>query len=151
MGTVLSPHFSLEEMTFSDYAVRHDIRNEPDARQTASLSALAVNVLEPARRALGPIRVTSGYRCPELNAAIGGAPASQHTLGEAADCIPMEVGLLALFNWLRRQAPFDQLIWEFGQWIHVSFKRQGPERLSVLRAVRRNGRTVYEPMGPEVP
>jgi zinc D-Ala-D-Ala carboxypeptidase len=149
--TMLSPHFSLEEMTDSDTAVRFGIRNEPDAEQLANLTALCMNVLEPARVALGPIRVSSGLRVPELNAAIGGSRTSQHMQGEAADVVPGGVGpvsLAMLFGWLFYHTPFDQLIWEFDRWIHVSHRRGGPQRHQLLRAFRRDGRVVYAPMPP---
>jgi zinc D-Ala-D-Ala carboxypeptidase len=145
----LSEHFTLEELTYSEVATRRGIRNEPTARELANLTALAVNVLEPARRALGPIRVTSGLRVPEVNALIGGSRTSQHMRGEAADIIPVTASLAMLFGWLFYNAPVDQVIFEFGRWIHVSHRRNGPQRRELLLAVRRDGRTVYEPM--EVP
>lgn len=145
----LSPHFARWEFTVSQTAVRRGIGNMPPPEAWENLEALALRVLEPARVACGPIRVTSGYRSPLLNSAIGGADSSQHTKGEAADIIPYRVPLPVLFRWLYENAPFDQLIWEFGEWIHVSHRRTGPQRGSVLLAHKREGRTAYAKMEHE--
>ena len=76
---MLSEHFSLEEMTRSGEALRRKIDNEPAAGQVENLRQLCLNVLEPVRRRFGATRITSGYRCPELNEAVGGVADSQHT------------------------------------------------------------------------
>ena len=82
----LTDHFSLEEMTFSETAVRHGLNNKPDAASRQNLLELCENMLEPIREiAGGPINVTSGYRSPTLNSIIAGAPDSQHKTGQAAD------------------------------------------------------------------
>ena len=79
-------HFTLDELTSSATAQRKGIANVPDATATAHLIRLVRQVLDPARSALGkPITVNSGYRCPQLNKAVGGAPKSYHLLGRAAD------------------------------------------------------------------
>ena len=84
--TQLSPHFTLREFIVSGVALRRHIDNTPaDPAVVDHLRLLAEKVLEPLRRHFGVIRITSGYRCPRLNAAVGGRPASQHLRGEAAD------------------------------------------------------------------
>ena len=140
----MSQNFQLAELTFSDMAVRHGLDNTPGPMEIAALDALCDHVLEPARAALGPIHVNSGYRSPAVNAMVGGAPSSQHMQGEAADLRPVNVSLRELFEWLWANAPTDQLIWEYGQWVHVSYVRDEPGRRMLMAAHRVTGMgTVY--------
>ena len=82
----LSEHFKLSEFTKSITAERLGINNKPGYEQVLAMKHLCREVLEPLRRHYGhPIRITSGYRCEELNRAVGGVGRSQHMLGEAAD------------------------------------------------------------------
>ncbi len=147
--TKLTDNFSLAELTQSITAANRGIDNTPTAVVIMNLRALAQKVLQPAREHLGaPITVSSGYRSPKLNKVIGGAKHSQHKLGEAADIICENNGLV--FNFIMNHLEFDQLIWEFGneqqpQWIHVSFSRT-QNRGEVLRAFKENSKTVYEPL-----
>ena len=126
-------HFTIAELTRSATARRLGIDNTPPASAVRALRALVDDVLDPLREAWGgPIRVNSGYRCPELNKAVGGTPSSQHQHGEAAD---ITVGsrsanrrLLALIK--RLDLPVDQCIDEKGfRWIHVSHRRGRNRRL----------------------
>lgn len=134
----LSSNFSLREFTRSATAIRNGWSNEPGPMELAALMALVNNVLQPARDLLvAPINVSSGYRSPQLNAAIGGATSSQHLKGEAAD-ISAGAKTAELFYLIRDRLPFDQLIWELGtdarpEWIHVSYKQNGTNRGQVLR------------------
>jgi hypothetical protein len=108
---------------------------------------VAEECFEPARAHFGPLRITSFYRSPELNKAIGGAAKSQHMLGEAIDIDHDDN--MALFHWLKANVIFDQIICEYPDatgepaWVHVSY-RDSP-RHNVLVAVKVNGRTVYRP------
>ena len=148
----LTAHFSREEMSRSRTATRRGIDNTPPDWVWTNLEALCENVLEPARMALGPIRVTSGYRSPDVNYAVGGSPTSQHMTGEAADVEPptsASYSMGDLLRWIRKNAPFDQLIWEFGEWVHVSHKRTGRNRAQVLLAYKHEGKTVYKPLTEE--
>ena len=116
-------YFTLTELIRSSTAIRHGIDNTPDAETIKRLEALVENVLDPLREAYGkPITVTSGYRCPRLNRAVGGAANSQHIKGEAADITagsPSEN--LYIYN-LLKNLPIDQAINERkGSWIHVSY------------------------------
>lgn len=146
----LTEHFQRWEFTSSETAVRRAISNAPSADQWLNLKALAENVLEPARAAEGPLYVTSGYRSPALNVAIGGAVDSQHMKGEAADIIPYKGTLHGLFKTIYFSPwAWDQLIIEFETWIHVSHSRVGFQRHEALLATRRNGRKVYVPLHDE--
>jgi len=145
----LTKHFDRSEFVISQTAIRHGIDNTPTPDAWDNLEALAVSILEPARVALGPLRITSGYRCSALNAMIGGAAHSQHIVGEAADVIPVDCSLGDLFRWLAANAPFDQLIFEFAQWVHVSHIRTGTPRGETLLAWRHDGRTKYTPLDDE--
>lgn len=119
----LTEHFSLEEMTFSETAVRHGLDNRPDARSIRNLTARCKELLEPIRElAGGPINLTYGYRSPSMNSVVGGSLNSQHMAGEAADINCPLLNPRALFERIRNSdVNFDQLIKEFGSWVHVSF------------------------------
>lgn len=120
---ILSPHFTLEEMTESAYAARNSIDNTPGPEIVERLRELCDSVLEPVRRQFGPVRVTSGYRCPALNEGIGGAMRSQHMFGQAADIKVAGVTAYDVCRWLELSGvPFDSLIHEFGSWTHVSHR-----------------------------
>lgn len=141
----LAPNFALAEMILSRTAHRRGIDNTPPAAAVKALRELAQNVLQPVRDHFArPVIVTSGYRSPALNRAIGGSPTSQHTQGEAADFTVAGVSNLEVARWIVANLPFDQLIYEFGEagWLHVSYSADRTRR-QVLRAVKRNGRTVY--------
>lgn len=138
---MLTEHFTLEEMTFSQTAVRRGIDNRPSAPANAALHALCTSILEPIRAHYGrPVHVSSGFRSVALNVAIGGAAASQHCLGEAADITVSGVDNLSLAKWIRDNLPFDQVIME-GAWVHVSY---GPRaRRQALTAHFGKGPTTY--------
>jgi hypothetical protein len=143
------PNFSLAELTRSERATREGIPNDPTALHKANLAALAWRILQPLRDGLGvPIKVTSGYRSPLLNSKTPGSSAtSQHSAGEAADLVSADNK--AMFDYIREHLPFDQLIFEFGSdkqpdWVHVSY-RAVKQRGIVLRAVKKGGKTIYQP------
>ncbi len=143
---LLSPHFSLREFEASESAARHGIDNTMPVALYPSAIALCENLLEPARAELGPLRINSGYRSKLLNSLIGGVAHSQHTKGEAADVIPLDpdVSLGDLFRFFYfSDFPWDQIIWEFGTWIHASHVLTGTPRRSALSASRIGGKTVY--------
>lgn len=146
----LSKDLTLEEVTHSGTAEKHGIKNDNMTAATLeNLKALAISVFQPARDKLGPIRVSSGYRSPELNKVIGGATHSQHSVGEALDLQGIKVPNHEIFDFIRKNLVFDQLIWEFGDhkepdWVHVSFKRTGTNRKMILKSVKSGGKTLYE-------
>lgn len=124
----LTDHFSLEELMASDSAARAGIDNSPPSSLMENMQTLAEG-LEQVRTALGglPIHVNSGYRCPALNARVGGAPDSRHMLGLAADILCPEFGppLTVCKAVAQSGIAFDQIIHEFGRWCHVSFTPAG--------------------------
>ena len=129
----LSNNFRLSEFTRSDTAKRLGIENEcSSVEQVLNLAYLCHMVLQPLRDKFGPIRITSGYRQPKLNGAVGGASNSQHMRGEAADIhLPSVEKGLEYIAFLKTLPVLDQLIWERNGdicWIHVSAKRLGKNR-----------------------
>ena len=135
----LSNNFRLSEFTRSDTAKRLGIENEcSSVEQVLNLAYLCHTVLQPLRDRFGPIRINSGYRCPELNKAVGGVANSQHMRGEAADIhLPTKETGLEYLNFLKTLPVIDQLIWERSAsgtyWIHVSARRLGKNRRQELR------------------
>lgn len=142
----LSANFQLSEFIHSDKANALGIDNTPTDEIVGWLKVLCKTILQPARDALGPLVISSGYRCPALNRAVGGSDTSGHKLGFCADVLPVKVGKLAFAKWVTQNAPFDQVILEFGDikepaWIHVSCDPR--RRSQILRIL--NGGT-YEPV-----
>ena len=150
----LSKNLTLAEVTKSTTAKRLGIDNTPDEWTTENLRQVAINVFQPLRSAFGtPIYVSSGYRSAELNTAIGGSTRSQHVEGRALDLDADVYGGCTnsqIFNWIKENVEFDQLIWEFGDddnpdWVHVSYVYDGINRKRCLKACRDdNGKTYYE-------
>lgn len=120
-------YFTISELTKSATAQRLGIDNTASPEVASNLTALVHNVLDPLREAWGaPIIVTSGYRSPKLNSAVGGAKSSQHLKGEAADIRTVSdkpSDNKKLFDLIiKLKLPYDQLIDEYGyNWIHVSY------------------------------
>lgn len=154
MPEMLSPHLSLAEVTVSDTAKRLGIDNTPPPGHVANLKLLAAVIFEPIREHFGvPIHVSSGYRSKALNDATPGASASsQHSKGEALDLDQDGKGTgvtnRMVFEFIRANLPYDQLIYEGGDdaspdWVHVSYsaaKRRG----EVLKMRRVDGKARYE-------
>jgi hypothetical protein len=121
----LSTNFTLDEFTHSQTAARLNIDNDPPADIAANLKSLAY-ALEEVRTLLGgrPILISSAYRSPALNTAVGGSKRSQHVLGEAVDFTCPSFGTPDdIVKALQASAiPYHQCIREFGRWVHLSFK-----------------------------
>jgi hypothetical protein len=150
----LSKNLALSEVTRSETAKRKGISNMPTPEHIENFKLLAEKVFQPIRDHFGvPIRISSGYRSKELNTAIGGSLSSQHCQGEAID-IDMDgttVTNAEIFNYIKDNLNFDQLIWEFGtdtnpDWVHVSYDSSGKQRKQILKAKRAaGGKTTYVP------
>lgn len=140
----LSEHFSLDEFTLSQTAVRNGILNVPDEFAINNLKALSLNVLEPIRKALGKeIHISSGYRSHRVNKLIGGATNSQHVYGMAADISAKGMTTEELYIFIKTSGiSFDQLIQEFDRWVHVSYSIS-KNRNQCLRAKRVSGKVKY--------
>lgn len=142
----LSPDFTLAELLHSQTAIRRGIDNTPTSAIVAELQRLAREILQPLRDQLGrPIVVSSGYRSPALNRAVGGSPNSAHMQGRAADITcpgvkPREVCLAIV----ELRLPFDQVLLEGGAWCHVAIAGEGVEpRRQQLTAIFGPGGTQY--------
>jgi zinc D-Ala-D-Ala carboxypeptidase len=139
----LSKHVTLKEFQASGLATLRNLNNQMSESQIASAKLLCENVFEPLRLYLNtPIKISSGFRCLQVNRLIGGSATSQHTKGEAMDLQINAKG----FNFIKDKLEFDQLIWEFGNdeqpsWVHVSFSSRN--RKQVLKASKKNGKTIY--------
>jgi zinc D-Ala-D-Ala carboxypeptidase len=120
----ISEHISLSEAIDSPTAKRLKIDNTPSASILSNMQLVAITCFEPLRKWYGkPIKINSFYRCPQLNTAVGGSPTSQHAKGQAID---ISAGSKEenekLFNWLKDNVVFDQLINEYDfTWVHVSY------------------------------
>ena len=133
----LSEHFSLDEATYSETAIRMHINNQPDERQLENMKS-AANQLEAVRNVTGALRVNSWLRLPDVNVAVGGSKVSSHMDGWAIDCSSTAHTPYALCQIvLKNNIKFDQCIHEFGKWMHLSF---APE-------MRQQSLTIYKPEG----
>lgn len=145
----LSKNFTLAEITHSNTAKRLGIKNEPNKKHLQNIQQLISGVVQPLRSAIGPIRVSSGYRSPNLNRAIGGSTKSQHCRGQALDLQFWERGEMnnkKIYDWILSSGiEFDQMINEFDySWIHISFNEE-KNRKQVLEAYKdEDGDTKYK-------
>jgi len=140
----LSENFNLNEFTISQVAERHGYRNEPNEKQIGNLRLLCVSVLQPLREIINvPIFINSGFRSFDVNVAVGGRFNSQHLEGKAVDFIVHSLALVDVFNVICQRLSFDQLIYEFGKWIHVSWNGES-NRKDVMISRKVHGKTVYE-------
>lgn len=147
----ISDHISYGEAIKSNTALRLNIKNQPDDYQISNMVGIAHNIFEPLREYVGgPIKINSMFRCEELNRAIGGSSRSQHCEGRAID-LDDTFGYKTnaeMFEYIRKNLNFDQLIWEFGDdnnpaWVHVSYIAEDGNRKRVMRAEKINGKTNY--------
>ena len=141
---MLSKYFSLEEMIFSQTAVRNGIDNTPGVNEIENLKRLCSELLDPLCDVLGlNIRVSSGYRSATLNKKIGGAANSQHVKGQAADINAEGLTANELYEKIKIGSAlnFDQLIQEFDSWVHISWAVN--PRCECLIAKKIGGKTAY--------
>ena len=145
----ISEHITYKEATASNKAKQLGISNTPNEKELRAMKLLADKVFEPLRKWYGkPIQVTSFFRSAKINKAIGGSATSQHSLGQAID-IDTVSDNKKLFDYIKDNLTFDQLIWEYGNdnapdWVHVSYS-EIRNRKQILRATKSGGKTVYLP------
>lgn len=153
----ISEHLDLSELVRSESAKRNGIINNPTPAHLINLKLLAEKVFEPIRKNFRcPIHISSAYRSKELNSFVKGSANSQHCTGEALD---LDMGDSAngvtnkmVFDYIKDNIEFDQLIWEFGtkenpDWVHVSYESTGKQRKQILRATKVNGKSTYNTYG----
>ena len=159
----LTKNFTLHELTKSNTALRLGLNNEPTKEGIIKLRLLAANLLQPLRNAVGSMRITSGYRSPELSKAIGSSSNSQHCRYEAIDCQYVSRGKmdnLKIYNALiDLDLDYDQCILEFGSptptasldtdypaWIHLSWKVVDNRKQTLVAYKDDNNKTKYRPL-----
>lgn len=146
----LSKNFSLQELTKSSSAIRLGLDNTPGDDEINNLRTLCEEVLQPVRDYYGmPVVINSGYRSPQVNAAIGGSRTSEHCKGMAADIEIPGIPNADLATWIKEHLRFRQLILEFytpgvpdSGWVHVSFDPADLKQ-EIMTASRQGGKTVY--------
>ena len=148
--TKISKHITYKEGVNSATAIRNGIKNEPNETQIKAMKELSKKVFEPMRVHFDqPIRVNSFFRSIALNKRIGGTGTSQHCKGEAIDLeATNELTNKQMFDYIKDNLDFDQLIWEFGttkepDWVHVSYVSKKENRNRVLKAVK-DGSPMYQ-------
>ena len=156
----LSKNFTLNELTYSSTALRCGIGNEPSKEGILKLTLLATSVLQLLRDRIGALRITSGYRSPQLSEAIGSSSNSQHCRYEAVDLQYVKLGKmdnLAIYNALiDLDLDYDQCILEFGKnteyvdgepaWIHLSWKISDNRKQTLVAYKDINNKTKYRPL-----
>lgn len=124
-----APNFRYREFIRSQTATRLGISNEPTEEHWKNIERLAARVLQPIRNRFGPLRITSGYRSPELNTAIGGSPYSNHCRGQAADIEPTnaDIELIEVVRFIHDTLEFRTVIAEYFPegWVHVDYREGG--------------------------
>jgi len=138
----ISKHISYKEATHSNHAEKYDLSNKPKAEHIKNMELVAEKVFEPLREwSKAPIKVNSMFRSLELNKGIGGSATSSHLSGNAIDITSLGGKTnLEMFNYIKDNLDFDQLIWEFGVeplWLHVSYVNEKDNRKQVLRTQRK--------------
>ena len=145
----ISKYIGYKEATRTDV---RNVKNVPNADQLSAMRYVASRVFDPVREYVGgALFVSSFFRSQIVNKAIGGSLSSQHCKGEAIDidCDVYGNGTnKEVFEYIKENLPFDQLIWEFGDndnpdWVHVSLRRDNKNRKQILRAIKNGGKTSY--------
>jgi|TARA_R100000479_G_scaffold167108_1_gene107345 hypothetical protein len=151
---MISKHISEKEATKSVTALRLGIDNTPNGDALANMKELAEKIFEPLREWVGgPIKINSFYRSVALNEAIGGSSKSQHCCKGGSSAIDIDdiyghKTNKEMFEWVKENLDFDQMIWEFGNednpdWVHISYVSEDKNRNRILKAVRDDGKTKY--------
>jgi zinc D-Ala-D-Ala carboxypeptidase len=146
----LTKNFTLEEMTKSETALRHDLENTPNEQEISAMKLLAEKVLQPVRDHFGKgVKVNSGFRHQDVNQKVGGSRNSDHTRGQACDIEIPGIPNAELAEWIKDNLEYNQLILEFytpgvpdSGWVHVSYIPEDNKK-QVLTATKKDGKTVY--------
>ena len=143
--TRLTEHFTLEELIRSDIALKLGVENKPNNSQYKNLINLAV-FLEQVRKLIGkPIIISSGFRCLEVNAAVGGRPNSDHLYGRAADTKVQSLTIKQYFKLLAdSDLQYDKIIIEFNRWVHISIPPEDKPARRMKLIIDQHGERVYE-------
>tara|TARA_R110001583_G_scaffold194430_1_gene365298 strand:+ start:19 stop:516 length:498 start_codon:yes stop_codon:yes gene_type:complete len=157
----LSKNFTLKELTYSATALRLGIDNKPTKEGVMKLTLLATELLQPLRNEVGSIRITSGYRSPQLSEVIGSSSNSQHCRYEAVDMQFVQrnkMDNLSIYNTLiELDLDYDQCILEFGNateyvdptypaWVHLSWKISDNRKQTLIAYKDINNKTKYRPL-----
>ena len=138
----ISKHITYREAVRSEYAIRKGVDNIPSCIELDAMREVAINIFEPVREWVGgPVFVSSFFRNGRVNRGVGGSSRSQHMRGQAID---MDMDIFGgktnaqVFNWIKKNLDFDQLIWEFGSktnpaWVHCSYKLPIKNRHSIIK------------------
>jgi zinc D-Ala-D-Ala carboxypeptidase len=134
----LTKNFTLEEMTKSETALRHDLENTPGEQEISAMKLLAEKVLQPVRDHFGKgVKVNSGFRNQDVNQKVGGSRNSDHTRGQACDIEIPGIPNAELAEWIKDNLEYNQLILEFytpgvpdSGWVHVSLHPRGQQKAS---------------------
>ena len=132
----ISKYISYQEATTSQTAVRKGIKNEPGDNELLAMQLVGIRVFDVIREHFKtPLRVSSFYRSPILNKAVGGAPFSQHVKGQAIDIQGTgKVTNKMIFDYIKENLDFDQLINEYNySWVHVSYVSKEKNRKQILK------------------
>ncbi len=132
-----APNFTYGELLRSSTASRLGIKNIPNEEQLKCIELVSTNILQPVRSKFGPIRITSGFRSPELCLKIGSTTSSNHTRGQAVDFEPYDnkISLYSIFEWIHDNCEFRELIAEFfpDGWVHAAFRAEGNDKIVKLK------------------
>jgi len=150
---LLSNNFTLQELIYSDIAIRRGMNNEPNEEQINNLKSVCENILEPVRVNFNlPVIVSSGYRSVVVCEAVGSSAKSQHTKGQAVDFEIFGIPNKDVSDWIVNNIDYDQCILEFWNenepnsgWVHCSYSRES-NRKQYLKAQKVSGKIVYSPM-----
>jgi len=148
----ISSHITYAESIHSNTAKRRGIDNTPNPTQVENMKLTAEKIFEPLREWVGgPIKINSFFRSEVLNEAIGGSTTSQHCKGQAFDIDDVygKKSNAEMYNWIKENLNFDQMIWEFGtdmqpNWVHVSYVSEENNRNKCLKAYKERGKTKYK-------
>lgn len=118
--SLISAHLGLLEFLRTEHSGLMGLQLQAPPEILINAHRFAMDLYEPCHDLVGSMIISSGYRCPELNALVGGSKTSAHMRGRAVDAVPSDLAMLEAFSRIAgSDLPFDQLIWEHNKWIHL--------------------------------